>query len=196
MRKALGLMATGLAMAIGCAATQRQEVQEHPATCAFLGDACQELQRGASGQSGPRWVNPNAQPTRYTRVIVQMVGFFSSDPAQVSLADEQMLTSLFYRTLNDELAKKFQIVDQAGPDVALIEVAILDAEAAARGARSVTMVGPQLRLVATGTSLVTGRYPFSGGGLAVAKVSDSVTGQLIGAAVDRRSGGGSLQAAA
>jgi hypothetical protein len=128
-------------------------------------------------------------------VIVEMVGFFGSDPAKVSLADEQMLTDLFYKTLNDELAKKFQIVDQPGPDVARIRVAILDAEAATRGARSLTMVVPQLRLLTTATSLVTGRYPFSGGGQAVAKVSDSVTGQIIAAGVDRRSGGGSIQAA-
>ena len=196
MRTMFGLTAVMLVLAMGCATTQRQEVEEHPAICAFLGEACQELQPGASGQPSLRWVNPNAQPTRYNKVIVEMVGFFGSDPAKVSLVDEQMLTDLFYKTLSDELAKKFQIVDQPGPDVARIRVAILDAEAAARGARSVTMVVPQLRLLTTGASLVTGRYPFSGGGMAVAKVSDSVTGQIVAAGVDRRSGGGAIQAAA
>ena len=196
MRRVFGLMAVVLVLAMGCATTQRQQVEEHPAICAFLGEACQELQPGASGQPSLRWVNPNAQLTGYNKVIVEVVGFFGSDPAKVSFTDEQMLTDLFYKTLNDELAKKYQIVDQPGPGVARIQVAILDAEAATRGARSVTMVVPQLRVLTTGTSLITGRYPFSGGGEAIAKVSDSVTGRIIAAGVDRRSGGGSIRVAA
>ena len=129
-------------------------------------------------------------------MIVEVVGFFGADPSKVPLTDRQMLTDLFRKTLNDELAKKYQIVDQPGPGVARVRVAILDAEAATPGVRSVTMVIPQLRVLTTGASLVTGKYPFSGSGQAVAKVADSMTDQIIGAGVDRRTGGGSVQAAA
>jgi hypothetical protein len=43
---------------------------------------------------------------------------------------------------------------------------------------------------------VAGKYPFSGGGQAIVKISDSMTEQVLGVAVDRRSGGGALQTAA
>ena len=52
---------------------------------------------------------------------------------------------------------------------------------------------PQARLFSSGYSLLTGDYPFSGGGQAAVKVTDAVTGQLLGEAVDRRVGGGSIQ---
>ncbi len=196
MKTVLGLGAVILLLAAGCATTQRQKVEEQPAICAFLGEACSELKPGASGEASLRYVNPNSQPTKYKKMIVEVVGFFGADSAKVPLKDQQMLTDLFRKTLNDELAKKYQIVDQSGPDVARIRVAILDAEAATPGARSVTMVIPQLRLLTTGAMLVTGKYPFSGSAQAVAKVSDSETGQIIGAGVDRRTGGGSIQSAA
>jgi hypothetical protein len=77
-----------------------------------------------------------------------------------------------------------------------VEVALLDAEAATAGARSITMVVPQLRLLSAGYALATGRYPFAGGGQAAAKISDAMTEQILGVAVDRRAGGGALATAA
>ena len=88
-----------------------------------------------------------------------------------------------YKELQEALAKRYQVVDEAGPGVMKVEVALLDAEAATPGVRSVTMVVPQLRLLSAGYALVAGRCPFSGGGLAAAKISDSVTDEILG---DRR----------
>lgn len=53
-------------------------------------------------------------------------------------------------------------MDEAGPGVMKIEVALLDAEAATRGMRSITMVVPAARLLSTGAFAITGRYPFTG----------------------------------
>jgi hypothetical protein len=94
------------------------------------------------------------------------------------------------------LAKRYQVVDGAGAGVTKVEVALLDAEAATAGARSITMVVPQLRVLSAGYALVAGRYPFAGGGQAAARISDSMTEQVLGVAVDRRAGGGSLETAA
>ena len=88
------------------------------------------------------------------------------------------------------------MVDEPGPGVMKVEAALLDAEAATPGVRSITMVVPQLRVLTAGYALVSGRYPFSGGGQGVVKISDSMTEQLLGAGVDRRGGGGGIQTAA
>jgi hypothetical protein len=61
--------------------------------------------------------------------------------------------------LNDA-SKRYQVVDEADPGVMKVEVALLDAEAATPGVRSVTMVVPQLRLLSAGYALVAGRYRF------------------------------------
>jgi hypothetical protein len=77
-----------------------------------------------------------------------------------------------------------------------LQVAILDAEAATPGLRSVSMVIPQARLLGTGYYAASGKYPFVGGGQAAFKATDAVTGQVLGAGVDRRVGGGAIQTAA
>ncbi len=196
MKIALGIAAMVVLLVSACATTKQVAVQDQPAVCGFLGDVCRELKPGQEGEAGLRWVNPKVQLTRYNKVMINMVGFFGSDASKVSPKDEQALTDFFAKALNDELSKKYQVVDQAGPGVVKIQVAILDAEAATPGMRSITMVIPQLRLLSTGASFATGKFPFAGGGEAAAKLTDSVTGEVLAAGVDRRVGGGSIKAAA
>ena len=141
-------------------------------------------------------MNPKGMFTQYDKVMIVVVGFFGGDPAKVSPKDEQRLTNVFYKNLQEALAKRYQVVDEAGPGVMKVEVALLDVEAATPGVRSVTMVVPQLRVLSAGYALAAGRYPFSGGGQAAARISDSMTEQVLGLAVDRRAGGGAIQTAA
>jgi uncharacterized iron-regulated membrane protein len=116
--------------------------------------------------------------------------------SKVSPADQERLTALFQQLLTDALATKYQVVDQPAPGTVQLQVVILDAEAATPGLRSVSMVIPQARLLGTGYYAVSGTYPFVGGGQAACKITDAVTGQVLGAAVDRRVGGGAPQTAA
>ena len=196
MRTVFGLAAVTLLFATGCATTERVAVKEQPAVCGFLGDSCRDLEKGGEGQPGLRWVNPKAQLTQYNKVIVDVVGFFGSDAAKIPPKDQEALTALFQKSLTEALAKKYQVVDQPGPGVMRLQVAILDAEAATPGLRSITMVIPQARLLSTGAYAITGKYPFVGGGQAAAKITDSMTGQVLAAAADRRVGGGSVETAA
>jgi hypothetical protein len=180
----------------GCSTTQRVTVRDEPAICAFLGEVCHELQPGAPGEAGLRWVNPTSDPTRYHQVLLEVVGFFGSDVSKVPPADQERLTALFQQSLTEALATKYQVVDQPAPGTMQLQVVILDAEAATPGLRSVSMAIPQARLLGTGYYAVSGRYPFVGGGQAAFKATDAVTGQVLGAGVDRRVGGGALQTAA
>ena len=181
----------------GCAATMQRKVEQSPAICGFIGaDVCAELRAGAPGEAGLRYVNPKGMFTQYDKVMIVVVGFFGSDPGKVSPKDEQRLTDVVYRNLHEALAKRYQVADEVGPGVMKVEVALLDVEAATPGVRSITMVVPQLRVLSAGYALVVGAYPFSGGGQAAAKISDSMTEQVLGAGVDRRAGGGSLETAA
>ena len=196
MKTVLGLAVGILLLATGCATTKQAAVQEQPAICGFLSDICYLLKPGAEGEAGMRWVDPKAQFTQYSKVMISVVGFFGSDTEKASPKDQQMLTDYFNKALNEELAKKYQIVDEPGPGVVKVQVAILDAEAATPGLRSISMAIPQLRLLSTGASLATGKFPFAGGAQAAVKITDAVTGRVLAAAVDRRMGAGSMRAAA
>jgi uncharacterized iron-regulated membrane protein len=116
--------------------------------------------------------------------------------SKVPPAEQERLTALFQESLTAALATKYQVVDRPAPGTMQVQVAILDAEAATPGLRSVSMVIPQARLLGTGYYAASGTYPFVGGGQAAFKATDAVTGQVLGAGVDRRVGGGALQTAA
>jgi Protein of unknown function (DUF3313) len=96
---------------------------------------------------------------------------------------------------SSQIGAKFQIVDQPGPGVMRLQVAITGAESATPGLRTISMVVPQARALNTLKYLATGTYAFVGSAQAEAEVTDSVSGKVLAAAMDRRVGGGSLETA-
>jgi len=177
-----------------CALTQQAKVKE--GTCRFLGKECSLLTAGEKGQAALRYANPAAKWTQYNKVMIPPVAFFGDEKTKISASDQQTLVNYFHQVLQEQLAKKFQIVDEPGPGVMKLEVALDDPEAATPGLRSVSVVVPQMRLLGSVKNLATGTYPFVGGAQAEARVTDAATGQLLLAAMDRRVGGGSIKAAA
>ncbi len=111
-----------------------------------MGPECTKLTPGEEGQAALRYVNPAARWTQYKKLMIPPVTFWGGDQSKVSPEDQQTLVNYFYEVLNEELTKQFQIVDQPGPDVAMLQVAVTDVEAAKPGLRSISMVVPQARL--------------------------------------------------
>jgi hypothetical protein len=95
MKTAAGLTLVVVLLVTGCSTTHRVAVKEEPGICTFLGEACHELQPGAKGEAGLRWVNPKGDPTQYNKVIVEVAGFFGTDVSKVPPADQEKLTALF-----------------------------------------------------------------------------------------------------
>ena len=71
---------------------------------------------------GLRHVDPDAAWTQYHEVMVAPVGFWASDDTTVSQADQLALTNYFTQALREALAKKFTVVDAAGPGVLEVQV--------------------------------------------------------------------------
>ena len=177
----------------GCALTQQARLKR--STEAGLVDV-RLLEPGAKGQAALRYVEPAAKWTRYRRVMLDPVAFFGGDDTKVSPADQRMLCDYLYQSLQQALAAKFEMVTAPGPDVMRVQVALTDAEGATPVLRSVSMVVPQVRALVSLQYLATGTYTFVGGAQGEAKITDSVTGHVLGEWIDRRVGGGSLEAAA
>jgi hypothetical protein len=183
-------------LAGGCALTQQAKVSDQN-YCPFLGaTVCAKLTpTNDKKEADLRYINPSAQWTQYNKVLIQPVSFWGGDDTKISAADQQTLTNYFYNVLEQQLSKKFQVVNQPGPGVMTIAVALDDATTATPVLRSLSVAEPHVRLLATLKYLATGTFPFIGSAQAEAKITDSVTGQVLAAAVSKRVGGGSIKAA-
>src|SRR6185369_10951889 len=84
---------------------------------------------------------------------------------------------------------------EPGPGVMKIQVAITDASAATPGLRTISTLVPQLHALNTVQSLASGKLLFVGGAQVEGRITDSVTGQLLGEAVDHQVGGGNVETA-
>jgi hypothetical protein len=175
-----------------CTTTQKVAVNQSGMNCAFLANDCSLLTTGGKDQAGLRYVNPTAQWTRYNKILIDPVTFWGGDSTKMSASDQQILVNYFSQQLNKELGQKFQIVTQPGPGVMKLDIAITDAEAATPVLRSISMIVPQAHMLSNLKYLATGTMPFVGAAQGEAKITDSVSGQILALAVDKRIGGGSF----
>ncbi len=167
-----------------------------PAVANFMGADASKLAKGPEGGAALAYINPNAQWTKYTKIQLQPVEFWAAADSKVSPDDQKVLTGYFYNQLKTDLSKSFTLVDQPGPDVITLRVALMDATTATPGLRSISVIVPQARILNAAQSLATDSYAFAGSAEAEMKATDSVTGELLAAAVDQRAGGLGLAAAA
>jgi hypothetical protein len=193
------------ALLAGCAQTvesqpavvqQVQSGQAAPAVSAFFGQDAALLQPGKEGQAAMVYVNPSAQWSSYNKILLKPVEFWDEPSSKVSQSDQQMLSTYFSNQLKENLQKNFTLVDQPGPGVLELDVAIVNASAAIPGLRSVSVIVPQARVLNSIQSLATGSYAFVGSAEAEMKARDSATGQFLAGAIDKRAGGMALSSAA
>ncbi|MEI6067434.1 MAG: DUF3313 domain-containing protein [Methylococcaceae bacterium] len=188
----LPLVALCLLTLSACTTTQKVDIKQSGINCSFLANDCSLLTVGGKDQTGLRYVNPAAQWRHYTKIIIDPVTFWGGSSTQISSSDQQMLVNYLSQQLKEELGKKFEIVDQPGPGVMKFDAALTDAEAATAGLRSISMIIPQAHMLSNLKYLATGTMPFVGAAQVEAKVTDSVTGQILAMVVDKRIGGGSF----
>jgi len=204
-----GMAAAGLAavlLASGCSTTVESTPQAAKAlesggplpssVTGFIGPDASKLAPGPEGGAALVWINPDAQWATYTKIQLMPVEFWAAADSKVSTADQATLTEYFYNQLQTNLSKSFTLVDQPGPGVMTLRVALMDATTAVPGLRTVSVIVPQARVLNLAQSLATGSYAFVGSAEAEMKLSDSVTGTLLVEAVDQRAGGMGIKSAA
>jgi hypothetical protein len=191
------VVGAGAVLLAACTTTQQATVAQSDIKCGFIGPVCSQLRTGAPGQQiAWLYTNPAVDWTKYKKLMIQPVTYWDDQNSKVSVENQHRLTNFLYATLEQELSKQFQLVDQDGPDVMQLQVALIDVAAATPGLRTITMVIPQARILAPLKRGVTDSYPFVGGAQAEFKLTDSLTGQILAAGVDRRIGGGNISTAA
>jgi len=185
----LPLFGLSLVFLSGCSTTEKGKVTQ---TSGFLGADAAKLRVGGKDQAGLIYNDPSVQWSQYNKVLISPVTFWGADSTKIPATDQQALVNYFSQQLHQELSKKFTVVDQPGPGVVKVAVALTDAEAATPGLRSVSMIIPQAHMISNLKYLATGTFPFVGAAQAEAKLTDAVSGQLLAEAVDKQLGGGSF----
>jgi len=180
-----------LTLALACGATRRADPGEGKG---FLDDYS-KLEPGGSGEAQLRWISPDADFTRYDKVIIDPVTFWRGSDAKAGLSTEQRqaLANYFHATAHKEVSKYFTVVQHPTEGAMRFTAAITRL-----GDRNVTMDTvstyiPQMRLVAEAKGLFTGKPAFVGEAALEGRLTDAWSGDLLAAAMDRRVGGKSFK---
>lgn len=137
------------------------------------------------------YVYQTGQPpkVRYKKLLLEKVLIAKEgELTQQELANYQALADNAYQFIRQALAEDFEIVTEPAPDAFRMQVAVLDAEPAATVRRLLASASP------VGVGLSLARYVATGKPTAVGEITveilmtDSTTGAVLGAAIDRRVG--------
>jgi hypothetical protein len=149
--------------------------------------------KGGEDESLLRYVNPKADVKQYTKIMIDPVlvmkdGELDKDELQ----DYQNLANNAFVYLTKELEKSYQIVKSPEMGTLRVQMAIIDADSAKPVRNTLSTLMP----IGIGVSLVrytaTGKQSGVGEVTCEMKITDASTGELLGAALDRRVGGKEL----
>ena len=177
---------------LGCSTTrQARSVETH----GFLGDYSQ-LVEGEGDQAELVYINESASFSNYDAVMIDSVTLWKSKAtSKISAEDQQRLTDSLYKALHDQLSADFRMVDRPGPGVLRVRAAITEAVGAVAVANTVTSIVPQLRVLTTVGGLAADSAMMAGSAAIEAEITDSLSGERLAAAVDKRLGAKTLRGA-
>jgi hypothetical protein len=168
----------------------------HGRRCAYLApDVCSKLEP-VPGKETLRYIAPHVDWSQYKKVMISPITVWSGAKRNLTAEESQWLANYMYQSLVQQVGKVEKIVDEPGPGVLKIQGAFTQVDAAVPVLRTVSMVIPQARALATLKYIATDSYPFVGAAQGELEITDSRTGEVLAAAVDRRIGGGDLSTAA
>jgi hypothetical protein len=186
-----------LAMVVsaGCAETRHAMSVDKSG---FLGEEVYaEMTKGDESKFQPalRFRDDTLFSKDITKIILDPI-FLYRQPQHMgggnSNQNAQMLLNYFYNKLYLAMSKHFEIVDEPGPGTMRWQIALTDYEQSWVALDMVSTVVPQLRVISEIKWLATDKPSFVGGVQAELKISESQTGKVIAAAVDRRVGSKTL----
>ena len=193
--RALIALAAATTLLAGCAASQQaRDVTES----GFLGNDYALLREGKEGEALLVYRNPDAPWSSYDKIKLDPVTIWAGEGSEFedfSQPDRQTLADTLYATLVEELSQDFQMVDELGPGVLQVQVAITHAQTSNPTMDTISTVVPQALLLSQAKGLVTGKPGFVGEASVEARATDGETGDLVAAGVDRRVGGKSVTGA-
>ena len=170
-------------------------------TSGFLGTLYPLMHKGDEGEALLIYKNPkvaNIPRGTYKKMILDHAEVWSeptTDP--VRQAQAQKIANLLYTLTYENLSKDYEMVSDPGPGTLHVQAAITRADPAYVVLRAVSTIPAPMNALAVASMLKnmgTGKPLFVGDASLEMKLSDSQTGEVLGAAADRRVGNKRLDA--
>jgi len=186
------VLALSLALALaGCGSTKQAR---SISASGFLGDYSQ-LKPAAGSADDPLliYANTGADCRQYKALQIDPVTLWAkadgSSFAKLEPADRAMLTGEFEKALREAAAKAgFPVVEAAGPGVLRVRAALTEAEKSNVMMKEASIVAPYASGAATVWAESKGQALFTGDAAFEVEVLDSLSGDRLYAAADKRVG--------
>ena len=128
----------------------------------------------------------------YTKVLLEPVQVWrgeKSDAKDLDQEDADYVSKYLYSRVDEELRKDYMMTKEAGPGVMRVRIGVTEAGKGIPFIDNLTAAYPGTMVMSQGKKMVSGTQSFVGKASVEIEVTDSQTGELIGAGVDRRGGG-------
>ena len=128
----------------------------------------------------------------YTKIWLEPVEIWrgeESDVKDLDKEDSEHMSQFLWSRLDEELRKDYKMTREAGPDVMRIRVAITEAGKGIPFIDNLTAAYPAAYVLSYGKKSIGGTESFVGKASIEGEITDSQTGELLAAGVDRRGGG-------
>lgn len=153
----------------------------------FLGDKSQydQLQEDPEVSNAKLWRKPSLSSLadHYDAVIVEPVQLLIPkevlDENELTPEELEMIKTFFHDSLVRELGKVTNVVQQPGPNVLRLEIAITSVDEATKALTAVTAVVPVSVAVSFISKAVTGEHTNVGETTIEAFARDSITGEVV-----------------
>jgi len=172
---------------IGCAAGGMKNVEES----GFLKDYSL-LKPGGEGQAALVYVNTATDFKKYNKIMFERIVLSLAPDVKGREVDPTILkelTDYYQNALFDAVKSGYQVVDQPGPDVLWVRVAITDVVPSRPTANTMSSIIPVGLAVAAIAKTTSDANLGTGEAATEMEVLDSMTKERLAAAVDRRQGG-------
>lgn len=178
----------GALFASGCASTyQKRSVTGS----GFLSDYTQLKDRGGD-TAMLSYKDAQTDFRLYTKILLEPVRTYvpskDSKMAKLSKENQQKLVNYFDASLREELKRDFTLVNEPGPGVLRVRVAITEASGSAVVLDTISSIVPIGIALSAVKAIATGKHLSVGDIGAECEGLDSVTGKRLFAAVDARVG--------
>lgn len=186
LNRSMGVLLAVLFLA-GCAAGGMKKVEK----AGFLDDYSQ-LKPGGEDRAAMVYIKPGVDLKPYDKIMFERVTVMLSPDADYKVVDPALLkelTDYYQNALINAVKDGYQVVDQPGPGVLRVRAAITDVKPSKPVANTMSSIIPIGMAVAAVTKVASDDNVGTGEAATEIEVLDSVTGERLAAAVDRRQGG-------
>jgi hypothetical protein len=157
----------------------------------FIGDYA-SLQPGGDDRAALVYFKPGVDFKLYNKLMFERIVVLLSDSADNRAIDPTVmkeLTDYYQNALFTAFKDGYEIVDQPGPGVLRVRVAITELMPSNPTANTLSTIVPVGMVVSGATKAVSGENLGTGEAATEMEVLDAVTGERLAAAIDKRQGG-------